>query len=302
VGISFSQIVIAVFFHEQSIIAVGRNYKINYNLIANLNRDQTSLSRVELKRCDYELTTELCIFKPPSLPPGLKLAMTLKAPSLAMMKQNRDSECDKLSLAQYAGIAHIPQDNLQTVRQVHSDRSIIYAGGMPQAPPPEADTVIVTGGRGYGGVFVADCLALLLFSPKGDICAAVHAGWRGALNHIAGKTAATMCKLDTKADELAVVLAAGIGVESYRVGEELPPLFKEQGHDVDAIFAAREDGWHLDLRQTVAQDLIASGVSPSRIFDSGLCSYRDSSLLWSFRREGKRSLRNLVFCGWDTNA
>jgi YfiH family protein len=255
------------------------------------------LSRIELKRCDYELTPELCIFQPPSLPLGLSLALTLKAPSLAALQQSAEPDNYRLSLAQYAGIVHIPLDSLQTVKQIHSDKAIIYRGGMPQTPP-EADAVIVTGGQGYGGVFVADCLALLLFSFRGEICAAVHAGWRGALQRIAGKTVAKMREMGVVTEDLGAVLAAGIGVESYRVGEELLPLFTGQGHDVDAIFAAYSDGWHLDLRQAAAQDLVAAGMNPDHIFDSGLCSYRDFNLLWSFRREGKKALRNLVFCGW----
>jgi YfiH family protein len=255
------------------------------------------LSRIDLKRCDFELTPNLCIFKPPSLPPGLMTAMTLKAPSLTALGRSAEHDNYKLSLAQYAEIAHIPSDSLQTVKQIHSDKVTLYAGGLPQAQP-EADAVIVTGGRGFGGVFVADCLALLLFSPKGDLCAAVHAGWRGALQCIASKTVARMQELGARLDGLIVVLAAGIGVESYRVGEELLPLFEEQGHNVDAIFAAYDNGWHLDLRQTVAQDFVASGVDPNHIYDSGLCSYHDSSLLWSFRWDGKKALRNFVFCGW----
>jgi len=255
------------------------------------------LSTIDSQRCDYEITPDLMLFKPPCLPSRLMIGATLKAPSMAMLAQSHSVDAYKLTVEQYAEIAQIPADSLQTVKQVHSDRAIIYTEGKPQAPPPEADAVIIEGSGRYGGVFVADCLAVVLFSLRRNLCAAVHAGWRGALQRIGSKTAVAMCKLGAKLDEIAVVLAVGIGVESYRVGEELLQLFAEQEHAVDAIFTAYADGWHLDLRQTIARDLIGFGINPQRIYDSELCSYKDSSLLWSFRRDGKKSLRNLVFCG-----
>jgi YfiH family protein len=219
-----------------------------------------------------------------------------------MLEQNSLTDTYKLTLKQYAQIANVPVDSLQTVKQVHSDTAIIYAGGKPQVPPPEADAVIVTNRKGYGGVFVADCLAVVLFSPGGNICAAVHAGWRGALQRIVSKTAAAICKLGIKPGDIAVVLATGIGIDSYRIGEELLPLFGEQGYDKGPTFRTYPDGWHLDLRQTVAQDLVEFGINPQHIYDSGLCNYKDHSLLWSFRRDGKKSLRNLVFCGWHSSS
>lgn len=253
------------------------------------------------QQCNYEITPNLLRFKPPHLPPGLNMGVTLKSPSIAEWEKNHAADIFKLTVEQYVEIAQIPVDLLQTVKQVHSDRAIIYAGGTPQAPPPEADAVIVTDGRGYGGVFVADCLAVVLFSLKRSISAAVHAGWRGALQRIGSKTAAVLCRLGAEPDELAAVLACGIGVASYRVGEELLPLFEEQGFNAGNIFKAYHDGWHLDLRQTVAQDLVGFGINPQHIYDSGLCSYTESGLLWSFRRDGKQSLRNLVFCGWQSS-
>jgi hypothetical protein len=230
------------------------------------------------------------------------LGVTLKAPSIAVWDKNHDGNVFKLTVGQYAEIAKIPVDSLQTVKQVHSDRAIVYDGGMPRMPSPEADAVIVAGGKGYGGVFVADCLAVVLFSLKLQLCAAVHAGWRGAQKRIGSKTAAALCKLGTKPDDIAAVLVCGIGLECYRVGEELLPLFAEHGHDVGAIFRDYPDGWHLDLRQTVARDLVGFGINPQHIYDSGLCSFTERDLLWSFRRDGKKSLRNLVFCGWHSSS
>ncbi len=260
------------------------------------------MNELILQRCDYEITTDLLRHMPSHLPPGLNMGVTLKAPSIAEWEKNQAVDAFKLPVEQYAGIAQIPVQSLQTVKQVHSDRVIVYAGGMPQTPPPEADAVIVAGGKGYGGVFVADCLAVVLFSAKQRLCAVVHAGWRGALQHIASKTAAMLCELGAKPGELAAVLACGIGMESYRVGEEIIPLFAVQGHDVSVIFREYPDGWHLDLRQTVAQDLVGFGIDLQHIYDSGLCSYTERELLWSFRRDGRQSLRNLVFCGWQSSS
>ena len=230
------------------------------------------------------------------------MGVTLKAPSIVMWEKNQVANAFKLTVEQYADIAQIPVDSLQTVKQVHSDRAIVYAGGTPQSPLPEADAVIVTGGKGYSGVFVADCLAVMLFSLKGNLCAAVHAGWRGALQCIGSKTAAELCKLGAEPDELAALLACGIGVASYRIGGELLPLFAEQGHDVGAIFSKYPDGLHLDLRQTVARDLVSFGINPKHIYDSGRCSFTEHDLLWSYRRDDKQSLRNMVFCGWQSSA
>ena len=64
--------------------------------------------------------------------------------------------------------------------------------------------------------------------------------------------------------------------------------FAETGRDIDRISRSGPRGRrHLNLLEDNRAQLLACGVPPERIFDSGVCTRCDSERFYSFRGEGE---------------
>jgi polyphenol oxidase len=198
----------------------------------------------------------------------------------------------------HADALSIPINALGLSRQVHGGKVLLFTGQQPSDNLGEADAVIAAKTGLFAGMFVADCLAVFLYAPKKRICAAIHAGWRGACAHVARNTVLAMQSLGVHPEEMVAVMAAGICKKHMQVGEELIPQFADAGHDVDEVFIREDDELKLDIRSVVAMDLLRCGIAPTNLFDSGLCSICNGDLLWSYRREGRLAKRNLAAIGW----
>ena len=145
------------------------------------------------------------------------------------------------------------------------------------------------------GVSTADCIPILLYDKFHHTVAAVHAGWRGTVERIAEKTIAAMQQIfDTQPEQLTAVVAPGISLENFEVGEEVYEQFLQQGFDMVRI-ARHCAKWHIDLPLCNRLQLIETGLSPENILMSGICTYRQHNDYFSARRSGILSGR--IFTG-----
>jgi hypothetical protein len=164
------------------------------------------------------------------------------------------------------------------------------------------------------GIQTADCVPILLVDPKKRAVAAVHAGWRGTLARIAGKTVGEMrMKFGCKPADILAALGPAIGGCCYEVGTELVTEFTSQFADAEDYFDELRTGeepnplqWlnmmppghqpppqnvRLDLRKANRAQLVAAGLRDANIFVSDLCTACHTDLLFSYRKEGERSGR-----------
>lgn len=143
------------------------------------------------------------------------------------------------------------------------------------------------------GVFTADCIPVLCYDVRHRVVAAVHAGWRGTVGRIVEHTLQTMGEYyGTKGEDVVACIGPGISLKAFEVGDEVYEAFRKEGFDMQSI-AARETKWHIDLWEANRQQLIASGVLPSRIEVAGICTYEHEADFFSARRLGIRSGRIL---------
>lgn len=215
-------------------------------------------------------------------------------------KTHPDFYCQRAST--HADALCIPLNALGLSRQVHGGNVLLFTGQQPAYNLGEADAVVATKPGLYAGMFVADCLAVFLYAPKKKICAAIHAGWRGACAHVARNAVIAMQSLGVHTEELIAVMAAGICRKHMQVGEELIPQFADAGHNVEEAFTREQDGLKLDIRSVVVMDLMRCGIARESVFDSGLCSICNGDMLWSYRREGRLAKRNLAAIGWENES
>ena len=146
-------------------------------------------------------------------------------------------------------------------------------------------------------VRTADCIPLLLYDPVHKAVAAVHAGWRGTVQHISQKVIDRMRELyGTEASDLLAVIGPGIGPDSFQVGQEVAVAFADAGFPMDQILkdcgpkAPTADnpmngGLHIDLWRANEWLLEQSGVKSIQI--AGICTYKNDRY-FSARREGTK--------------
>lgn len=207
---------------------------------------------------------------------------------------------------------------LGTMRQIHSD--LIRAFRLPSAPPCKGDASITDRAGLLLGVQTADCVPILIVDPKKRAVGAVHAGWRGTLARIAGKTVGRMqLELGSKPADLLAALGPSIGPCCYEVSADFVSSFSAQFTDAADYFDEPRSGeepnplqWlnmappghqpppknvHLDLRKANRSHLLAAGLRPQNIFVSDLCTACRTDLLFSYRKEGPCSGRLLSVIG-----
>ncbi len=148
---------------------------------------------------------------------------------------------------------------------------------------------LVTGTPGLLlGIKTADCLPILMVDLKHRTVAAVHAGWRGTAQGIAGEAIARLSEFSgTKPIDLLVAMGPAIQKCCFEVGPEVVREFAA----FNASFASATDKQHLDLQAINAWQLEQAGVSKDRILRNELCTMCQPELFWSFRREKDRAGR-----------
>ncbi len=146
-------------------------------------------------------------------------------------------------------------------------------------------------------VRTADCIPVLLYDPVHKAVAAVHAGWRGTVQHISLKVIDRMRELyGTQASDLLAVIGPGIGPDSFQVGQEVADAFAAAGFPMAEILKdcgpkaptasdPMAGGLHIDLWRANEWLLQEAGVRFVQV--AGICTYQDPRF-FSARREGPK--------------
>ena len=154
----------------------------------------------------------------------------------------------------------------------------------------ETDAVITNLNGVCVAVKTADCVPILIFDPKRKVVAAVHAGWRGTVQHIVRKT---ICKMTEEFGSEPCNLFTGIGPSIspavYEVGEEVWKQFSPDFYQ--ATNTAQKDKRHLDLWSANYHQLIMSGVPSNQIEIARICTWSDRNQFFSARRDGLKTGR-----------
>ncbi len=168
-------------------------------------------------------------------------------------------------------------------KQVHGDSiNVIDTGGNHG----ESDALI-TFEKNLGlAITSADCCAIFIYDFNKEIIAAVHSGWRGTAKKILFKTLEKL-KTEFKCDpnDLFCYLSPSISQQNYEVGKEVADQFSKK------YITIKMNKFYLDLKAANYDMMIEQDVNPNQIQVSRLCSFGYSSLLHSFRRDGKNSGR-----------
>ena len=192
------------------------------------------------------------------------------------------------------GTARFNGARVVTAKQVHRNQVLVIDGQFQDQEILSAeDDALVTGQEGFFvGVYTADCLPILLADPVKKVVAAVHAGWRGSLLGVVGKTIREMLqKFGCHPGDLLAALGPGIGSCCYEVGNLVLEPLRESYPDGDGMYRIKENGkGMLDLLELNRRQLLGAGLREESIYAAGLCTYCHPDLFTSYRREGNRTV------------
>jgi len=184
------------------------------------------------------------------------------------------------------------------VRQMHSDRVLtIRDGNAPGIFDKNigADAIITNVMKLPIALLTADCLPLLLFNREAGAVGIAHAGRRGALQNIAGKTVQAMAEaFGADPRETLAAFGPAIGPCCYEVGQEVADEFRENYPWWEQVLNPGSHGkYNLDLFETNRIQLKEAGLPGAEAIEPGPCTSCNPSLFHSYRRDGK--IRGHIF-------
>ncbi len=133
-------------------------------------------------------------------------------------------------------------------------------------------------------VFSADCLPLLFFSSheKGPI-AAIHCGWRGALNGIPSHT---LQRLKDVPGEIHVLFGPCIMGCCFEVRDDFVHSFEESGKSIGAYLERSRGRMFFDLPRYVREQELGEIPEERVHWEENRCTYCTAPPLPSYRRNG----------------
>lgn len=211
----------------------------------------------------------------------------------AVGDDSADVQANLASLANAVGYA---ADELFEVSQVHGNAvRVVRPGEDPVAVrAEEADVLVATDPGVPIGIRVADCIAALIVDPASGAVAAVHAGWRGVVEHAADSAIDTLSReVGAKPSELRVATFPHIRACCFEVGDDVAKTIADASSAANVI-DTHYDKPHVNLLPVLRAQLAARGVLAAHVQDIGGCTHCEPGRHFSFRRDGKRSGRHLA--------
>lgn len=193
-----------------------------------------------------------------------------------------------------------PAEGVWLPRQVHGTDIVLLDDTLrdrclqEQDLVVEADAVVTRLAGQWIGVRTADCVPVLLADPVQGVVAAVHAGWRGTVRHIARLTVAMMTEtMGCRPSDIRAAIGPSISPEAFEVGEEVAAAFAEAGRGSCVL----REIWgergrqplrkpHVDLWQSNVMDLLEAGLELDHIDCSPCCTMAHVDHFYSARSEG----------------
>jgi YfiH family protein len=135
--------------------------------------------------------------------------------------------------------------------------------------------------------FHADCLPLFFYDRKQKIIVICHAGWRGITRHITKNSIKSLLSLGSAVQDILAAVGPCICGRHYEVGQDLSEIFiSEFGEEIISTMDGRI---YANLASAVVLDMTGSGIRPENLTLSDMCTFEDSQLFFSHRRENGKT-------------
>ena len=165
------------------------------------------------------------------------------------------------------------------LKQVHGT-TVAYADNLNEVI--EADAAVARRVNAVCTVLTADCLPVLFCATDGSVVGAAHAGWRGLA---AGVLEQTVEAMGHPPEQIMVWFGPAIGPSAFEVGDEVRQIFVADLPQAAGAFKGKGSGkWLANIYHLARLRLGQVGVT--QIYGGDLCTYKDASRFYSYRRDG----------------
>lgn len=186
-----------------------------------------------------------------------------------------------INRARVAEAMGVEPERLTGVYQTHSANALIVDG--PTQASDRADAIVTKTPGLAISVLTADCQPVLLADHAAGVIAAVHAGWRGALDGVLEATLDAMESLGAARTRTVAVIGPSISQSAYEVGPEFFDMFMVEDESYARFFAnGSGDRLHFDLPGFGLHRLREAGVQSAEW--TRHCTYSDPERFFSYRR------------------
>ena len=206
-----------------------------------------------------------------------------------IVKKNIERFCEAIS---------VDSKELIIMPQIHSTNIIEVTrencGHGIYTPATFEGDALVSCQRGTAlGIRIADCVPILMADYSAGVIAAVHAGWRGTVGDIVGKTVEKMCFLGASAEDIKVAIGPHISMDNYEVGKEVAravlDVIGEENLTFSHLRTTENPGkYRLGLGEVNKTLLIRAGIKEMNIDVCNECTYNNEELFYSHRRMGEK--------------
>lgn len=189
----------------------------------------------------------------------------------------------------FFGELEIDQTKLVHANQVHSNNvRIVTKPGLYK----ETDGLITAEKNLFLVISVADCLPVMIYDSRNQIVANIHAGWRGTQKQIVRRAIEILKgECNSNPEDLEVFLGPCIRQKNFEVGADVAALF-------DNAFVEKNNGrYYVDIIKHNTEQLKSFGIKTNQIEACGLCTYEETNLLHSYRRDREKSGRMFAIIG-----
>lgn len=199
-------------------------------------------------------------------------------------------------LSSIVGKLNIPLSDCIFMDQIHGN-NITVVERQHKRIIPKTDSLITDKKRIYMAAATADCLPIIIYEKEKNILAVIHAGYKGLLLNIIGATIEKIIKMGGCKDNIFVGLGPCIDSCCYNISEDRAKIFIKHFPEAKRIIEYKNSKIYLSLKSIAIQQVKRYLISEKNIEVSEYCTYHDSDLFFSFRKDGVKSGLFLTIAG-----
>ena len=181
-----------------------------------------------------------------------------------------------------AGYYELPKDNIITLHQTHSNKSIILKNN-PNKKQYLYDGIVTNKKNLILSILTADCAPILFYDSKNIVIGACHAGWKGALSGIIENTLENMISLGSRTNDIKCAIGPCIGENSYYVRKDFYKIFTSKNKKNAQFFIqVSSDSYLFSLKDFIINKLKLLKITD--ICSINIDTFAEETLCFSNRR------------------
>ena len=143
-------------------------------------------------------------------------------------------------------------------------------------------------------ITIADCTPVLIYDPKTNAMAAIHAGWRGTVAKIVSKTIEALQQAyQSQPQDCLAYIGTCIDAKNFEVGPEVAAQF-EAAHKT---WDPSRGKFLVDLKLANKHQLLQKGIPAAQVETSPYSTFVHNDRYFSYRMEGGQTGRMLAVIG-----